>query len=74
MQIRGDFLGFLKHFSGQSNIGEYRGNIPLELDEQCKLFFKAGQGAFCQFLGMNGAIFHKFDKSVRDTGCARTFW
>jgi hypothetical protein len=20
---------------------EYRGNIPLELDEQCKLFFKA---------------------------------
>jgi len=38
VQIRGDFPGFLKYFSGQSDIGEYRGNIPLELDEQCKLF------------------------------------
>jgi hypothetical protein len=33
---------FLKLFSGQSNI---RGNIPFELDEQCKLLFKAEQGA-----------------------------
>ena len=73
MQIRGDFLGFLKHFSGQSNIGEYRGNIPVKLDEQCKLFFNAEQGAFCQFLGMNGAVFHKFDKGACGPSCARTF-
>jgi hypothetical protein len=44
-QICGDFLFFLKHFSGQSNIGVFRGNIPLGADEQRKLFFKAEQGA-----------------------------
>jgi hypothetical protein len=45
MQMRGDFPGFLKYFSSQSNIGEYRVNIPLELEERRQLFFKAEPGA-----------------------------
>jgi hypothetical protein len=54
MQIRGDFLGFLKYFSGQSNIGEIS-RLSLMNNASCSL--RQSQAQFCQFFGMNGAIF-----------------
>jgi hypothetical protein len=45
MQIRGDFLIFGDFLRTVELLEEFQGNTPLELDDQCKFLFKAGQGA-----------------------------
>jgi hypothetical protein len=71
MQIRGDFLGFLKYFSGQSNIGEIS-RLSLMNNASCSL--RQSKVQFCQFFGMNGAVFQEFGKGACGLSCARTFW
>jgi len=59
MQKSGNFQFFLKYFFGQSNIEEYQGNILFELKEQCKLFFKAEQGAVLSIFWHERCCFFK---------------
>jgi hypothetical protein len=54
MQTRGDFPGFWKHFSGQSNIGEIS-RLSLMNNASCSL--RQSKVQFRQFFGMNGAVF-----------------
>jgi len=46
------------------------GKYPLEPDEQCKLFYKAEQGAVLSIFWHDGAVLLKFSKGACGLSCA----
>jgi hypothetical protein len=63
--------GFFEIFLRPVEIGEIS-RLSLMNNASCSL--RQSKVQFCQFFGMNGAVFQEFGKGAYGLSCARTFW
>jgi hypothetical protein len=69
--LAGFFEVFLRPVEYRGNFGEIS-RLSLMNNASCSL--RQSKVQFCQFFGMNGAVFFKFGKGACGLSCARTFW